>query len=280
VPYYRAQTSIEVGFQANDTAQAFLDALASPENNQVASAHEAADKLNNAVAKLNTKLADNGYRELEDWQDQGLGDMTVAAKYRFYEQSKLALASTAGVVAPTGRVDDPDILNDIAFGDGQWDVFGQLAVDEPLSGGLFLNQYAKYTVQLPGRKHVRQKTDDEPIEVEKANAKFKLGDKVDLGTSVQWQPAFGLVTGVGYTYSRKYGDVYRDVTKDSKGELETGTDQEAHNGEAVIGYSTVPAFQRGSVAVPLELKLSYVNQLASRNMPVSDLVQLDLNLFF
>ena len=280
IPYYDAATAVEVGFSPNETAVAFLTALADDKNNNASKAAEVAGKLNNAVGRLNDKLATNGYRELEDWNARGLGDVTIAAKHALVQQSKLELAATGGLVAPTGRVDDPDILNDIAFGDGQWDVFGQATVDEHVGNSITLNQFAKYTHQLPGRKPVREATDEEAIEVEKKQARFKLGDKVDLGTSVQWQPSFGLVSGVGYTYFQKYADLYRDVEGAAKDKLERDTEQRAHNTEFVLGYSTVPLFKRGEFAVPFEMKLTYVRQLASRNMPVTDLAQFDLSLFF
>lgn len=282
-PYYRASTSVQVGFQPNARAQAFLNSLADPENNQVAAAREAGDKLNNAVRELNQKLADNGFRALSDWDGQGFGDMTLAAKYRFFENDRLASAVTGGVVAPTGRQDDPDILNDLAFGDGQWDVFSQVSCDEPIpgsNGALFLNQFAKYTAQLPAKKSLRLVTADEKIEVSEDTSRFKLGDKFDAGVSMQWQPDSGILTGLGYTFYKKFGDIYRDVAAETKGELEQGTDQIAHNGEVAIGYSTLPAYRRGAIAAPLEMKLTYANQLASRNMPVTDLIQFDVNLYF
>lgn len=279
-PYYRAATSIKVGFTPNATAQRFLNQLALTENNQTAAAREAGEKMNAAVARLNTKLVDHGFAELKDWNDSGFGDITVAAKVRALDAGFLALATTGGVVLPTGRADDPNILNDMPFGDGQWDVFGQVAIDEPLVGGLFLNQHVKFTEQLPGKKDVRLIDADEKIAVGDDKAKFKLGDKWDAGASLQYEANFGLVAGAGYTYFRKYGDVYRDVPGPTKSELEKGTDQVAHNSEAVLGYSTIPAYQRGTFVAPLELKLTYTNQLASRNLPVTDLVQLDFNLFF
>jgi hypothetical protein len=281
VPVYTAATSISVGFQPNDRARAFLASLSDPKNNQSASAHEAADKLNTAVARLNQKLADNGYRELNDWHSQGLGDVTVAAKYQHFHHSVATLASTTGFVAPTGRTDDPDVLNDIPFGDGQWDLFHELAVDEELLPGLVLNQFGKYTVQLPDSKKVRAQTDDEPIEVGHVNTRYKLGDKIDAGASLRWEPRFGLVSGIGYSYFRKYGDVYRgDFDYATKEVLERGTDQRAHNAELLLGYSTVPLYMAGSFAVPLDLKLTYTRQLSSVNMPVTDLAQLDFNLYF
>lgn len=279
-PYYRASTAIEVGFRKNETGQRFLNALAKPENNNQASAQEAGGKLNNAVGRLNDKLRDNGFRALEDWHDEGLGDMTLAGKYQVFKRGDLAAATTAGVVAPTGRPDDPEILNDVAFGDGQFDVFGQVATDQPLFGDVVANEYAKYTVQLPGERDMRMTTEDESIEVDKQETKFKLGDKVDAGLSLVYQPPEGVVAGLGYTYFRKYGDIYRDVPGAVKSKLEGGTDQVAHNGEAQLGFSTVPLYQRGAFAVPFEMKLTYTKQLESRNMPITDLAQFDLNLFF
>jgi len=280
VPYYRATTKVEVGFTPNATAQRFLDALATTENNQTAAAREAGDKLNNAVARLNSKLADNGYRELEDWEGRGIGDVTLAAKHRAFDNGLFAFASTTGVVLPTGRVDNPDILTDLAFGDGQWDVFGQLITDESLGGGFLVNQHAKYTAQLPGRKVVREATFDEAIEVQQKNTRFKLGDKIDAGASLQWTPRFGLISGIGYTYFKKYGDRYTDVDADAKAKLQDETDQESHNREAVLGYSTVPHYQSGAFGLPVELKLTYTSPISSKNLPVSDLYQVDFNLFF
>lgn len=280
VPYYRAATAIDIGFQPNARAQAFIAALAANENNQTAAAREAGDKLNNAVFNLNKKLTDNGYRNLQDWQGSGVGDTTIAAKYRAYAVPDLAAAITAGIVAPTGREDDPNILNDMAFGDGQWDTFAQVAVDEPMADGLTFNQFAKYTVQLPGQKTVREVTADEAIAVGQADTRFKLGDKIDAGTSAQWAPAAGLVSGLGYTFFKKYGDTYRELPLATKQELEDGTDMEAHNAEMMLGFSTIPAYQRGTFAAPIEMKLTYTNQVVSRNMPVTDMLQLDFNLFF
>ena len=67
---------------------------------------------------------------------------------------------------------------------------------------------------------------------------------------------------------------------ETKEVLEDRTDMEAHNAEMMLGFSTIPAYQRGTFAAPMELKLTYTNQVVSRNMPVTDMLQLDLNLFF
>jgi hypothetical protein len=282
IPYYRANTSIKMGFLPNANGQAFLNALANQDNNNSAAAREAGLKLNDAVGQLNAKLRANGFSELKDWDDSGFGDITLATKARVLEAGPLALATTTGVVAPTGRVDDPDILTDIAFGDGQWDLFAQVAADETLGVGFVLNQYAKYTNQLPAEKTVRADTKAEQIEVERIHTRYKLGDKLDAGASVQYGAVIGPLAGVGVTYFRKIGDIYRgsEVAPDVAAKLEDETDQSAVNTEFELGYSTVALYQQKRFAVPFELKATYAKQMASRHMPITDIAQLDLNLFF
>jgi hypothetical protein len=284
LPYYRAQTAVEVGFRQNERAAAFLAALASPEHNQVEGAREATAKLNNAVGRLNSKLLDNGYAALKNWSAQGVGDLTVAAKYLVFDTGKVAGAFTSGFVAPTGRTDDPDILTDVPFGDGQWDAFGQVAFDQPLSRYVYVNQFAKYTWQAPGERQMRDVTAEESVEVEKVATRYKLGDKVDAGLSVNYLSPGGVLLGVGHTWFQKYGDRYDGPDALSgttrRPELAKNSNQYAENGEFAIGYSTIPAFQRGKFAAPMELKLGYQRQYRSRNMPVSDLAQIDASLFF
>ena len=103
---------------------------------------------------------------------------------------------------------------------------------------------------------------------------------MNTGASVGYTPDSGLVTGVGYSYFKKFGDTYRDLPVESKEVLETNTVHEAHVAEAALGYTTLPAYLRGDFIAPLELKFTYLKQLKSKNQPVSDLAQFDVNLFF
>ncbi len=281
VPYYQTSTDVEVGFTPNKTGQAFVNALAKPENNQTFSAREAAGKLNRAVGRLNEKLIDNEFRALEGWSEKRLGDTTLAGKYLGLKTEKFAVAGTTGAVLPTGKPDDPNILNDIPSGDGQMDLFQQISCDEMLGGGMVLNQFAKATYQMAGQRDVREIRSDEKIEVPLRRTTYKLGDKLDAGASIKFEPDFGLVLGAGVTYFRKLSDEYRgSLSDEARVEIEKSTDQTGRNAEVVVGYSTIPLFRKGVVPVPLDLKLTYVKQLQSRNMPVTDLAQLDFSLFF
>ena len=280
IPYYQGATSLAIGWQPTNRAQEFVNTLARPDVNQLAASVEARTELNNAVDQLASRFRSNGYSALSDWRDQGFGDLTIGAKYRFYENDQVAVASTGGVVAPTGQADDPNNLTDIGFGDDQWDIFAGVSVDEPVMSDIVLNQNAKYTVQLPGERDLRQATENEPLAVANQPTKFKLGDKVELGTSAQYLPAFGLVSGLGYSFTRKFADVYKPTSDAVEQELEKDTEQVSQAALARLGYSTLPAFERGDMAVPIEVTLTYSRQLSSRNLPVTDLAQFDLNLYF
>ncbi|MDQ3231001.1 MAG: hypothetical protein M3Q07_04200, partial [Pseudobdellovibrionaceae bacterium] len=81
-------------------------------------------------------------------------------------------------------------------------------------------------------------------------------------------------------YYRKFGDRYEVSEIDSKNELQRWTDQNAEYGQARVGYSTVEAFRRKEFPLPASISMEYRRQLASRNTPITDFAQMDINLFF
>lgn len=282
IPVYRMQTLAEVSFQANETGQKFINNLVSSYNNQTASARDAVSKLNDAVARLNTKLRDNGYRSLENWTGHGLGDAQIVIKNRSFETGGVAVATQAVVTAPTGQIDDPDNLLDKGFGDGQWDIGVGTAVEESLGAvidGMSLSQFVRYTNQLPGQRTMRLITENETIEVAKERVSFNLGDRFEAGAAANLSTDSGWGGSVGYNYSFKGSDQY-SVAEESRMALEKNTIETQHQAEAELVYSAVPAFRRGSIAVPFEVKLGYKRQLASRNMPVTHLIQIETGVFF
>ena len=286
-PYYIARTEVALGYRTNDTnAQNFLNLLSNPQYNQVAAAREAYDSLADGVAALNDKLDNNNYQQLGRWEDKAFGDVTVAVKTALVgdASSDVRLANLAGVVIPTGREDDPDILTDVAFGDGSWDIFAGLMCDQQLTSSLYLNQFAKFTYQMETERVMRLKTADEAVEVEKARLTMKPGNKIDLGVSLQWAAESGLELGLGYEFNRKQGDTYQTNTSVAQ-ELNKDTLTQANNLEIKLGFSSLPAFKRKEIAVPFDLSFQYKRVIsgamaANRNVPATQLFTLDMNLYF
>lgn len=282
VPVYSMQTAAEVSFQANDNGQMFVNRLASDFNNQMSSARDAADKLNDAVNRLNTKLVDNGYRPLESWSGTGMGDVQLVLKNRDVEAGPFALATQGVVTLPTGRIDDPDNLLDKGFGDGQWDVALGVTAEESLGAlmtGLSVSQYVRYTEQLPGQRTMRLVTSNETIEVPKRAVNFDLGERIETGAAALLSTPSGWGGAVGYNFSRKSEDRY-EAPSATRSVLERDTLEMQHQAEAEVIFSGIPAFRRGSVPVPFEFKVAYKHQLYSRNMPVTHMLQIDTGIFF
>lgn len=281
VPVYNSSTDIKAGFTTNAGGDALVAALNDPMMSNTQSAIEAAENFENAVARLNDRLLENNYSTLDRWNSTGLGDITVVGKLLAYDGDFFKAATSLGFVAPTGEASNPNILTDIPFGDGQWDFFGQLTFDQALFPGITLNEWVKYTYQAPGRRNVRWKTYDETVEAPNVNTQFKLGDKLEAGTSLQFeQSSTGLIAGLGLQYLRKYSDRYEVDLPLVKQELQRDTDQNALYWQARIGYSSLPAFQRNEFAVPLIASIEYRKQYESRNSPRTDFTQIDIGIFF
>lgn len=281
LPIYSASTDIEVGFSTNRGAERLLATLTAPSMSNSKSAREVVEKFQNFKGRLNQKLEENNYQAFSKWSDTGIGDMSLLAKYLALDNSYFQLALSAGITAPTGRKDDPNILTDLAFGDGQWDLFSQITTQQWLSSQLTLSQFVKYTYQAPDRKDVRLKTFEETIEVELDSLDYKLGDKVDGGLAIQYeQPLTGFEVGLGFLAFRKFGDSYTTNDFEAKKELQRATDQNANYWQTKLGYSTVEAFRRGDFALPLMASIEYRKQMKSRNVPITDFTQVEIRLFF
>jgi hypothetical protein len=280
MPYYQSAIGIETVFRSNSRADDFVARLHSPEYNQTQAAREASEKIGNAVEELNTKLVENGYQRLKSRSSSGPGDAVIALKYRFLDHNKIKLATTSGSVLPTGKMANPNILGDIPFGDGNFDLFAGIQSDYFFSDVFFANGTFKYTYQTIAQKTMRLPTEEEPIKVPLGKVRYQLGDKIDLQASLQYEPDSGLLAGFGYLFYQKGKDQYGIPEPKAKEKAEQDTAESSHYGEVKIGYSTVPGFKKGQFPIPLLASIEYKKHLISRNSPVKDMITADVSVFF
>ena len=281
-PIFEAFSSVSVDFETSAHADRLVAALAGDHNtNKVGKGIETANKLNNATASLNAKLEENGYKPLGNWTGRGFGDIVAVLKHRFYNHRYLKAATTLGMTIPTGRVSDPDILNDIAFGSGAVSLFGSIISDQFVTPWLYFNQYVKGTVNFPSITSVRLKTEDEGLAVPKRDVDFLSGNKFEAGLSVQVNTSYGLLAGFGNVYERKLEDHYSIPGNPvSKAFLEKGTDSYTNHIVAKLGYSSINAFKQKKVPLPMTATFEYKKQLFSKNAPVKDFFNFEISLFF
>lgn len=280
LPIYTASTNVSIGFVPSSFSNTFRDNLSNRSNNQLEGAREFVNALNNVNQALNQKLVESGYAPLGPWQDSGLGDARAILKALVLETPAIRAAVQGAVVMPTGREDNPDQLLDLGFGDGQWDLNLNVALDQAIGATPFTASYlAGYTLQLPGARDVRLKTQDEQIEVPRVQVQSKLGDIWALSGALVYEGQEGLVAGLGYGFEQKQKDQYF-VPIDSKSVLEAGTFKRSHTAILEFGYSGVSAYRRGDLVMPFDLTIGYARQLASQNSLTAHRFQIESGVFF
>ena len=280
VPILDVSSAATISFKPHVQNQKRLFAtMMSPKYNQQGGAHKTAKILSDARGEYGRKLEENGYKELSTFSGYGLSDVQVGGIYQLLKDKDLLLSTSFGLVLPTGKVDDPDNLGDIPFGDGQFDVFAKLSVDEPLFSGIFFNQFIQYTYQMAGKRKVRLSTERELITPDTKVARMKLGDKIDAGFSMQLEANNGMRAGLGFSYFKKWSDRF-DVPKLVQKELAKESSMEYVLGEIKIGYNTLNAVLRGDFLVPLGVSFGYQKQYYSRHYPVMDFAVIDFEMYF
>lgn len=279
-PFMRARSAISVAFTRSQTAQNFISALSDPSNNQQEAALELDQKLTDAPGELNRELAGNGIAPLGEWQGEGWGDTTIAAKWRAWERGPLSFAATAGWVLPTGKPDDPRIMTDVPFGDGQSDAFVQSTVVDEVVPGMSVSGTLKYTHQMAGQREVFRGLDPEDLDQGTVMADFKPGDRVEGGAGVAWSHRTGITASAGWQGTRKWSDRYRDDAGERLQKVDANSEQTIHAVELGAGFSTVDGYLRGEYPAPAEISFAVQRQVSSRNAMESDLYEMSTSLFF
>jgi hypothetical protein len=220
------------------------------------------------VNGLNSTLHDRfGYQSgIDSWSGTGIGDLEVGAKYNYYRAHPLKMTLKAGGRLPTGREDDPDMLTDCAFGDGQFDIGAYHYLDyQPLANTMFTLELG-YTMQLPSSTEVRVPlAADVPIGSEKIEVDRKLGDYWEAGLEAN-QTFFKYVTASAkYRLKQKFSDDYSGASVDLSA-LEKDTASLLQEGTVQLEYTNLPAVRAGEARFPYALGAFYRQPLAGESV--------------
>ncbi len=222
-----------------------------------------------------------GYQELGDWNGTGLGDIELGFMYNFKETKTYGLKSTIGFIAPTGYTDDPDLIQDIGFGDGQWDIFFEFGSGIRVADNTYFNIWSRYTYQMETTKKLRVPYDEDIfISSEKGSFREKLGNQIELNLNLghtfnDWftlTPEFNFNFTEAATYSSDHHEA-NDI-------LAMNTESYSQNFKIAANFSSIELFQKNSFLLPAQLNLSYQTMLTGKNTPKVDLLEIDFRLFF
>ena len=220
-----------------------------------------------------------GFKRVQDFRADGLGDITAALKYQYLRTEDWRLAATLGARFPTGRQDDPDNLADIPWSPGNYAVLlrlhhdyvisnlwkGRPAAETPIlrEGDLVLDFTFRFDWNLPTDVTVRVGTPDNPITTNRERVTRDFGDKFEFELSGKYE----LVQGFSVSALYKYGFKLEDrITSNPMGFpvqlLEKDTDSTEQLYIITFAYSTLPLYLEKKFPFPLGIFLSYRDRFA------------------
>ncbi len=218
-------------------------------------------------------LVSAGFKRLETWSDQGIGDIEAGGRYQYFKSENWRLAFTGGVRFPTGEVDNIDSFVDRAFGTGAYAIlfrFHQDFVSQqegstkdlgvPSPGSYSVNTTFRYDLYLPDTQELRVCSVHEPICPTKDDVKRDLGDIVEAEIS----GSFGILKGLSLSPLYKFGHSFKDNNKGYSA-IDEETDWTDHIYKISLSYTTLPLFLEGKFPLPMAFSISYRDRFAGTN---------------
>ena len=222
-----------------------------------------------------------GYDELGTWSAKGPGDVELGIMYNFIKDKKYGLKTTIGAVAPTGYVDDPDLIQDIGFGDGQWDAFLEFGGGYRISSILSFNAWGRYTHQFANEKTLRVPySKDIPLSNEKKKFREKLGNKIliNVNAVIEFTDWFKITPGYSIEHIEKAE--YFSNNQQANDSLAKDTESYSQSYQISAQLTSVSSYLKQEFLIPAELGYTYKSMVEGKNTAKVELHGMELRLFF
>lgn len=222
-----------------------------------------------------------GYKPIGNWQGQGYGDMETGVMIKAIDKGTWGLQLYPGVILPTGTQDDPDILQDIGFGDGQYDIFGELGTGYIVNDNLSFGTRLRYTYQLPSEQNLRVPTDrDFSLSAQKGNFNVKYGDRINFlfNTTYSLNDWFSLTPVYRYMYQAK--SEYESSFGQANNFLSYNSDRHEHQAQLTASLSSIQPFLKKKFVLPAQINFNVVQTIAGKNVPKVGRFEVELRLIF
>lgn len=223
------------------------------------------------------------YEPLGDWSGKGFGDLELGMLYKLGDWRQYSLITGLGVNLPTGRVDNPDILQDIGFGDGQTDIWGEvhLTTKPFLYDRIQLGSMFRYVHQRPKARTLRVPESSEfPLTDQKAEFKEKLGDVKEMAIEARGHWNDWLMSYVRFSHHEKSKNKYYSdfPVANEIHALNSNTEVQV----LTIGkkLSTIGPFFRNKFPLPLDFEVSAQSMLSGKNIPNYQRFDIEFKFFF
>lgn len=223
-----------------------------------------------------------GYKALGNWEKDALGDAELGMIYRLTDFKEAGLAISGGVVLPTGDADDPDSLQDVSTGDGQYDAFVEsMAGISFFDNAIAFDLKTRYTYQFATTKSLRTTNDpDMPLSKKKESMNEKLGNKIDATLSMTFNATSWLNFNSSFIVSETDASTYGATDPKVKTVLEQNSASSNQWARVGIGFSSVELYKKKKMDIPFELSLSAQKLLNAKNTANYERFDLDFRFYF
>ena len=222
-----------------------------------------------------------GYRPIGNWYGKGLGDFELGAMTKVIDNTNWGLMLYPGVTLPTGMEDDPDILQDIAFGDGQYDLFGELATGYIFNDKISVGTILRYTYQAPMTKKLRVPTDhDFTLASEKERFQVKYGDRINLALTGSYHFNDWVIFTPTYRYMYQFGSEYDSKSGIGDQYLAYNTDKTEHQLQMTMTLSSITPFLKKKFLLPAQVHFNTVHVIAGKNVPKMSRFEVEFRMLF
>jgi hypothetical protein len=222
-----------------------------------------------------------GYKPLGDWYGSGYGDMETGLMARVVDRGTWGVLLYPGVILPTGRQDDPDILQDVGFGDGQFDFFAELATGYVMNDYLNFGTSLRYTYQAATTKELRVPTSrDYTLTDKKGEFNVKYGDKINWMVNstltfndwISFTPVYRFL----YQMPSQYTSEFREADK----YLAYNSDRMEHQMQLTTTLSSIQPFLKKKFLLPAQVNINVVQTVAGKNVPKVGRFEVELRMMF
>lgn len=221
------------------------------------------------------------YKPIGNWYGKGYGDMETGLMAKIIDKGVWGLMLYPGVILPTGRQDDPDILQDVGFGDGQFDLFGEMATGYVINDHVSFGTLFRYTYQAPTSKTLRIPSErDFQLSANKGKFDVKYGDKINwsfLSTfAINDWLAFTPVYRFMYQMQSQYDSQYTDANK----YLAYNTDKTEHQAQLTTTISSIQPFLKKQFILPAQINVNVVRTISGKNVPNVGRFEVEFRMLF
>lgn len=286
VPLYHIKTSVNFGQSKKSNIAAIQGLIANAKTDSATSTF--VKQLTMQLPETNEQLLQSmvvnyyGYKPLGTWEKDALGDLEVGAIYRLSDFYDKGLSIAGGFVFPTGDADDPDSLQDVPTGDGQYDAFAESnAGISFFDNKIQFDLKTRFTYQFASRKVIRTTDDpDLPLSRTKEMMKEKLGNKLDSTFTATVNPTEWLNFHSSFIYSEIGKTRYASSDSRVNSVLELNTSSSNQWARVGFGLSSVELYKMKRMDIPCELSFSAQKLLNAKNSANYERFDMDFRLYF